>query len=101
MEFKTLNPETLEKAANMLKAMAHPVRILIIDLLENGKKLTVTEIHKQLGIEQSVASHHLVILKDKGILTSKREGKNIFYFLRNKALKSILERVEECCKEPL
>ncbi len=99
MELKKLNPETLEKAAIMLKAMAHPVRISIIDLLENGKKLTVTEIHKQLGIGQSVASHHLVILKDKGILASKREGKNIWYFLKHKALKNILAGVGECCQE--
>ena len=101
MELKNLNPETLERAAIMLKAMAHPVRISIIDLLENGKKLTVTEIHKQLGIEQSVASHHLVILKDKGVLVSKREGKNIWYSLKHKSLENILVSVGECCREQL
>jgi DNA-binding transcriptional ArsR family regulator len=101
MELNTLNPEMLEKAAIMLKAMAHPIRISIIDLLENGKKLTVTEIHKQLGIEQSAASHHLVILKDKGILASRRGGKNIWYFLKHESLKDILVSVGECCKETL
>ena len=59
MEFKELNPERLERAAGMLKAIAHPVRISIVGCLEDGKKRTVTEIHKQLGIEQSTASHHL------------------------------------------
>jgi hypothetical protein len=38
MELKELNPETLEKAAGMLKAIAHPVRILIVQYLEDGKK---------------------------------------------------------------
>ena len=99
MELQKLDPQTLEKAAGMLKAMAHPVRISIIGCLEDGSKHTVTEIHTKLGIEQSTASHHLVILKDRGVLSSKREGKNIYYFLRRKALKNILESVEECCRD--
>ena len=75
MEFKELNPESLEKAANMLKAIAHPVRISIVGCLEDGKKRTVTEIHKQLGIEQSTASHHLGILKDRGVWLQKEKVK--------------------------
>ena len=99
MELKKLDPETLEKAANMLKAIAHPVRISIIGYLEDGRKRTVTEIHKQLGIEQSTASHHLVILKDRGVLSSTREGKNILYFLKHDKLKNILVNIGECCKD--
>ena len=99
MQSQQLDPQTLEKAAGMLKALAHPVRISIIGCLKDGSKRTVTEIHTKLGIEQSTASHHLVILKDRGVLSSKREGKNIYYFLRRKALKNILESVEECCRD--
>jgi DNA-binding transcriptional ArsR family regulator len=99
MELKKLDPETLEKAANMLKAIAHPVRISIVSYLEDGKKRTVTEIHKQLGIEQAVASHHLVILRDRGVLFSKREGKNICYYLKHDKLRNILESIGECCKD--
>ena len=98
MEFKDLSPESLDKAANMLKAIAHPIRILIVGTLEDGKKLTVTEIHKKLGIEQSTASHHLGILKDKGVLSSKREGKNTWYFLRHESLKTVLTCVSNCCQ---
>jgi DNA-binding transcriptional ArsR family regulator len=99
MEFKELNPESLERAAAMLKAIAHPVRITIVGCLEDGRKRTVTEIHKQLGIEQSTASHHLGILKDKGVLASKRDGKNTWYFLKHKNLKTILNCVSSCCEE--
>jgi DNA-binding transcriptional ArsR family regulator len=99
MELKKLDPETIDKAANMLKAIAHPVRISIVSYLEDGKKRTVTEIRKQLGIEQAAASHHLVILKDRGVLSSKREGKNICYFLRHDKLRNILESISECCKD--
>jgi DNA-binding transcriptional ArsR family regulator len=98
MEFRDLNPESLEKAAGMLKAIAHPLRITIVGCLEDGQKKTVTEIHKQLGIEQSTASHHLGILKDKGVLGSRREGKNTWYFIKHDNLKTILDCVSNCCK---
>jgi DNA-binding transcriptional ArsR family regulator len=99
MEIKELDPETLAKAANMLKAIAHPIRISIVEYLEDGKKRTVTEIHKKLGIEQSTASHHLVILKDRGVLSSKREGKNTWYFVKHANLKNVLSSIGDCCKE--
>jgi DNA-binding transcriptional ArsR family regulator len=99
MEFKELNPDRLEKAANMLKAIAHPIRISIVGCLEDGKKKTVTEIHQQLGIEQSTASHHLGILKDKGVLSSKRDGKNTWYFLKHENLKTVLNCVSVCCQD--
>ena len=98
MEFKELNPESLERAANMLKAIAHPIRISIIGCLEDGRKKTVTEIHNQLGIEQSTTSHHLGILKDKGVLASKREGKNTWYFLKHENLKTVLNCINNCCQ---
>ena len=82
MNLKELNPEQLEKAAGMLKAIAHPMRISILSYLEDGRKMTVTEIHNKLNIEQSTTSHHLGILKDKGVLASKREGKNTYYYLK-------------------
>jgi DNA-binding transcriptional ArsR family regulator len=96
MEIKNINPEKLEKAANMLKAIAHPIRMSIIGYLEDGKKRTVTEIHKTIGIEQSTASHHLGIMKDRGVLESRREGKNICYFLKHDKLTTILKCIEDC-----
>jgi DNA-binding transcriptional ArsR family regulator len=99
MELKELNPDALEKAAGMLKAIAHPVRISIVSYLEDGKKRTVTEIHRKLGIEQAMASHHLAILKDRGVLSSKREGKNTWYFLKHINLKNILNEIGDCCKD--
>jgi len=96
MEVNDLNIEMLESAANMLKALAHPMRIAIIKLLEDGQKKTVTEIHNMLNIEQSTTSHHLGILKDKGVLSSKRVGKNTYYFLKHESLKNIISCVSKC-----
>lgn len=96
VETKQLDINKLELAANMLKAIAHPMRIAILKHLEGGKKLSVTEIHELLGIEQSTTSHHLGILRDKGVLCSKREGKNTFYYLKFNVLSQIVDCLETC-----
>lgn len=96
MENLELNAAKLEQLAARLKAIAHPTRIAIIEMLTNGSRLSVTEIYLQLEIEQAAASHHLNIMKNKGILDSKREGKKIFYSLQNEALSEIIRCVNKC-----
>ncbi|PRZ01901.1 ArsR family transcriptional regulator [Marinilabilia salmonicolor] len=99
MKIKDLDANQLDRAASMLKAIAHPMRIAILNHLEDGKKLTVTQIHNLLNIEQSTTSHHLGILKDKGVLASQRDGKNTFYFLKHDSLRNIVECVSRCSVE--
>ncbi len=89
----------LEMAASKLRAIAHPMRIAIIDLLNEKAKLSVTEIYSALDIEQASASHHLNILKNKGVLVSKREGKKIFYALKSVTLTEIIECINRCNEE--
>ena len=91
-----INIAKLELAASKLRAISHPMRIAIIDLLADGKRLSVTDIYSALGIEQACASHHLNILKNKNVLVSKREGKKIYYYLRNIALTEILDCINRC-----
>jgi len=88
--------EKLERAASKLRAVAHPMRIAIVDLLTANKRLTVTEIYEKLNIEQASASHHLNILKNKGLLESKREGKMILYSLKYDALTHLVDCIN-CC----
>lgn len=95
MESK-LDIEKLEEAAKKLKAMAHPLRIAIIELLMNSEKLSVTDIYEKLNIEQAITSHHLGILKDKGILLSIRDGKNIFYSLKHNQISNIVNCINTC-----
>ena len=90
-----LNIDKLEMAASKLRAIAHPMRIAIIDLL-NERQLSVTEIYERLNIEQASASHHLNILKSKGVLTSRRNGKKIFYSLKNQTLTEIIDCINRC-----
>jgi len=89
----------LEAAASKLRAIAHPMRIAIIDLLHENQKQSVTEIYKKLNIEQASASHHLNILKNKGVLISKRDGKKIYYSLKNQTLTEIIECINRCNEE--
>ena len=99
MKITELTAEEVDRAANILKALAHPARIAILEYLEGGKQLNVKEIHELLGIEQATASHHLGILRDKGILLSRRDGKNIYYYLRDENYGDLIECLGKCaCK---
>ena len=90
-----LDIDRVEKIAFVLKTIAHPMRVGIIDLLSQNEKMSVNEITAYLGLEQSLTSHHLVNLKMKGVLGSKREGKNIFYFLKMKEVVDIVRILED------
>ncbi len=75
------NADFLEDSTETLRAIAHPIRIAIIDLLFNNGQMTVTDIYSHLKIEQAIASHHLRILKNKDVVTVERDGKNSLYSL--------------------
>ena len=96
MSIELLGTEKLEKAATMLKVMAHPIRLAIIDLLGVNSKINVTEIYEALSIEQAAASHHLTLLKSKGLLSSERDGKNCVYFLKHDRITQIVSCIEKC-----
>jgi DNA-binding transcriptional ArsR family regulator len=81
----------LETATEVLRAIAHPHRLLIVEMLYQQKTMNVTEVYERLGIEQAVASHHLRILKDRGIVQVRRDGKNSNYSLTNEEYYKILE----------
>ncbi len=96
MKFTELDATQIEKAANMMKAIAHPMRLAILGHLSEGKELTVTEIHQLVNIEQSTASHHLGILKNKGVLISRREGKNTIYSRKTVNLNQLINCISNC-----
>ena len=81
----------LEDATEKLKAVAHTIRFVIVDLLYHEKELSVTESHERLEIEQAVASHHLRILKNQNIVKVSRDGKNSYYSLAKPEYYKIVE----------
>jgi DNA-binding transcriptional ArsR family regulator len=78
-----LDVEMYDRVANSLKAIAHPARLAMIDLLKDGRRMNVTQIHMALGMEQAVTSQHLSILREREILDARRQGKHSYYFLRH------------------
>ena len=85
----------LRKAVLVLRAVNHKLRQRIIDLLEDGETMTVTDIYIKLRLEQSVASQHLAILRRAGVVATERQGKFIYYSLDKERLGQISVLVEE------
>ncbi|MEZ4685329.1 MAG: metalloregulator ArsR/SmtB family transcription factor [Bacteroidia bacterium] len=86
-----LDSNALIHTAQGLKAIAHPVRLAIVGLLEGGESLSVTEIYESLGLEQAVASQHLAVLRERKILDASRQGKHTYYSLRHDCITDIIE----------
>jgi DNA-binding transcriptional ArsR family regulator len=76
-----LRDEVVETTARMLKCLGHPLRLRILDLLEAKGELTVSEVQDALDIEQAVCSQHLSLMRDKGILSRRKEGVHVYYSL--------------------
>lgn len=74
--------ELFDLHANLLKALAHPRRLEIIHLLRD-QELPVSDIHTMLDLPQANISQHLMILRDAGVVDTRRDGKQIYYSLSN------------------
>jgi DNA-binding transcriptional ArsR family regulator len=85
----TFDYHALKKAALVLRALNHKLRQQLLKLIEEEKKITVTEIYVRLRLEQSVASQHLAILRKASIVTTQRDGKFIYYSVNFKRLEEI------------
>jgi DNA-binding transcriptional ArsR family regulator len=85
----------LKKAVLTLRAINHPLRKEIMELIEEKKQMTVTEIYIKLRLEQSVASQHLAILRRANVLNTERDGKFIYYSVNAKRMEEIAALVEK------
>jgi DNA-binding transcriptional ArsR family regulator len=79
-----------EQHTEVLRAIAHPIRLAVIELLYRHHSLSVSQIHESLRIEQATASHHLKILRQAGILKVQREGRYSYYLLADDSYPQIL-----------
>lgn len=89
----------LLSAVNMLKVIAHPVRLAILDLLTTNKKMTILEIRHALNLEQAIASQQITLMEDKGVLVSEKIGRNKYVWLRFPNMQNIVDCLEGCCNE--
>jgi len=95
---RNISFQQLETVAIVLKAISHPVRLEILEILEVEEPMSVSAIREQLSteVEQSMLSHHLIKLKDKGILSSEKEGKKIYYRIQDRQILKIFDCMEKC-----
>lgn len=90
--------ERLQSVSKILKTIAHPVRLEILELLEAKEPMDVSSLCAEIGstCEISMMSHHLSKMKDNGILTSEKRGKQVYYQLADRHLLSIFNCMEKC-----
>lgn len=86
-----------ELQAEICKVLSNPKRIRIIDLLKAGE-MTVTDIAKGLEVSQSNASQHLILMKAKGVVKSRRVGRQIFYSIAVPEIPKACELVRNALK---
>lgn len=92
--------QLLELHARVCKAIADPKRLMIIEELRD-RELSVGDVCEALGISQSNASQHLAVLRERGIVSSRREGSNIFYTLRSQKVVQAVDLLREFLAEDL
>lgn len=80
--------------ARVVKAMAHPSRLFIMDELSRGERC-VCQLTEMIGADMSTVSKHLSVLRNAGIVQDERRGSLVFYRLRTPCLLNIFECVEK------
>ena len=89
---KLIPEDTLDRAVEIFKAVAHSVRLQIVNILLNGE-CQVAEIYKTMSIKQSHASMQLIILKFASVVKSRRDGNKVYYSLANDSIKKIVKLI--------
>ncbi|MDH3243709.1 MAG: metalloregulator ArsR/SmtB family transcription factor [Saprospiraceae bacterium] len=77
----TFNNEKLQLSCEIVRALAHPLRLKILEFIDTHRRINVNKIYNTLKIEQSITSQHLRILRLAGIVHAERDGKFIHYTL--------------------
>lgn len=87
--------EKLEQKAELFKAISHPVRLCILEMLLRNNKSNVTDMQCCIEVSQSTVSQHIAKLRAAGILKGEREGVEIFYSISNEEIKKIIKLILE------
>lgn len=88
-----MKEDNILKASKALKAMGHPLRLKILCVISDGE-LPVMDIVAKVGTTQSNVSQHIDILREKGIVTSRREGSKIYCQIADKEIINLLQAMQ-------
>jgi ArsR family transcriptional regulator, virulence genes transcriptional regulator len=89
-----IDVQLIRKGSLIIRAIKHKVRLQILQLLHEHKRLTVTEIYEKLQMEQSIVSQHLATLRKVKVVFSQREGKKVFYTINYIRLNDIQNKIQ-------
>ena len=89
------NEDDINIASRSLKAMAHPLRLKILCLLGGAGEVSVQGIVEHVGTSQSNISQHLSILRDKGILASRKDANKVFYRVSDPKIVRLISSLRE------
>ena len=92
-----MDKKIAENVAEVLKAVAHPVRLQIVELLET-KEMCVGDIVTALGVKQAITSQQLNMMRDKGVLNCRRNGTKVYYRIENRNVVRLLHCIYDHCK---
>ena len=87
-----------EKQAEIVKAIAHPLRIAIVDFLKNGEQC-VCDIAEHIGSERSNVSRHLSVMVGAGVLEYRKEGLKVIYKLKTPCILDFFSCITACLKQ--
>jgi ArsR family transcriptional regulator len=94
-----INNENLQVSSEILRALAHPLRLRILGFIDSNEMINVNKIYNTLKLEQSITSQHLRILRLAGLVETERDGKFIHYRINydkiGHAMKAINAFLEE------
>ena len=85
-------PFTFESEARLLALLAHPIRLQIVQLLRHGE-LCVCDMQAVLGQRQAYVSQHLMVLREAGIVTCRKDGLRVYYQLSDPRILHVLDQV--------
>lgn len=89
-----LNYKELKKASHVLRAINHPLRQKMMEIINSDEDINVTKLYIKLRLEQSVASQHLAILRKEKFVKTYRKGKFIYYTINNERIAQLSELIE-------
>jgi len=81
--------------AGVFKALAHPTRIALVELLRDEGEVPVSRLYERLGLEQANVSQHLAVLRSRQIVVGRKDGKQVFYSLRDPILGKVLDLMRQ------
>ncbi len=92
-----MDREVYKQKATIIKAMAHPSRLMMIDALAEGERC-VCDLQQLVGADLSTVSKHLLVLKNAGVVADDKRGKRVFYSLKVPCVLNFMHCVEAVIK---